>query len=260
LDASAKVAPSLQATRQVKYAPRVTSIAEALERVRERIAEAAAACGRSTDEIRLVAVSKTKPAAAVREAYLAGQRDFGENYVQELLEKSASLLDLPDIRWHLVGHLQRNKAKSVLRVASFVHSVDSARLARELAKRAAELLSDVSDAPPDKPRPVPVLVEVNVGGESQKTGVAPAELGPLLETIEQEPALRLTGLMTVPPQTDDPSASRPFFDELSALRERHGGAQRLPELSMGMTHDLEHAIRAGATIVRVGTAIFGMRD
>lgn len=235
----------------------MTSIAEALERVRERIAEAAAASGRSSNEIRLVAVSKTKPAEAVREAYLAGQRDFGENYVQELLEKSDALSDLPDIRWHLVGHLQRNKVKSALRVVSFVHTVDSTRLARELGKRASELRSDT---PSNEPRALPVLVEVNVGGEEQKSGVAPAELGPLLETIEQEPALKLIGLMIVPPHTDDPSASRPFFDELAALRERHGGAQRLPELSMGMTHDLEHAIRAGATIVRVGTAIFGMRD
>ncbi|HMJ11974.1 MAG TPA: YggS family pyridoxal phosphate-dependent enzyme [Polyangiaceae bacterium] len=230
-------------------------IADALARVRERIARAAERAQRDPDSIRLVAVSKTKPAEDVRRAYLAGQRDFGENYVQELIEKAAELTDLSDLRWHLVGHLQRNKVKSALDVLSCVHSLDSTRLARELGKRAAALQSER-----ESPERLSVLVEVNVGGESQKSGVAPAELGPLLETIEQEPALRLAGLMAVPPQTPEPAESLPFFEELARLRERHGGAARLPELSMGMTHDLEFAIEAGATIVRVGTAIFGLRN
>jgi pyridoxal phosphate enzyme (YggS family) len=143
-------------------------------------------------------------------------------------------------------------------IISVVHTLDSTRLARELGKRAAE--RQAAEEAPDAPVRLPVLAEVNVGGEEQKSGIAPAELGPLLETIEQEPALELRGLMTVPPHTGDPAEARPFFDELSRLRERHGGVARLPELSMGMTHDLEYAVAAGATLVRVGTAIFGMRD
>ncbi len=236
----------------------MTSVADALASVRERIARAAQAAGRAPEEICLVAVSKLKSAELVREAYLAGQRDFGENYVQELVEKAEALADLQELRWHLVGHLQRNKVKSALRAASVVHSVDTPRLARELGKRVAERYGE-----PPEGGSVPqlsVLVEVNIASEPQKGGVTPNELGPLLETIEQEPALRLRGLMAVPPQTEDPGDSRQFFDELVRLRERHGGALRLPELSMGMTHDLEHAIEAGATIVRVGTAIFGKRD
>lgn len=232
-------------------------IGEALARVRERIARAAEEAQRDPNSIRLVAVSKTKPADDVRRAYLAGQRDFGENYVQELVEKAAQLVDLPDLRWHLVGHLQRNKVKSALEVVSCVHSVDGTRLARELGKRAAAMQED--PALRERAR-LSVLVEVNVGGEAQKSGIAPAELGPLLETIEQEPALQLSGLMAVPPHTPDPEGARPFFEELARLRERHGGVARLPELSMGMTHDLEQAVLAGATIVRVGTAIFGSRN
>jgi hypothetical protein len=235
----------------------VDDIGDALANVRERIARAAEEAQRDPASIRLVAVSKTKPAEDVRRAYLAGQRDFGENYVQELIEKAAQLTDLPDLRWHLVGHLQRNKVKSALDVVSCVHSVDSTRLARELGKRAAALQGDPNR--PERAR-LSLLVEVNVGGEEQKSGIAPAELGPLLATIEQEPALQLAGLMTVPPHTPDPADARPFFEELVRLRERHGGAARLPELSMGMTHDLEFAILAGATIVRVGTAIFGSRN
>jgi pyridoxal phosphate enzyme (YggS family) len=232
----------------------VESIAGALALVRERIAQAAERALRKPDEIRLIAVSKRKPAEAVREAYLAGQRDFGENYVQELLEKAEQLADLADLRWHLIGHLQRNKVKSTLGVASMVHSIDSTRLAREVGKRAGERLARSAEA-----APLPVLVEVNLATEAQKSGVTPADLGALLETIEQEPGLRLNGLMAVPPHTPDPEAAFPFFEELARLRERHGGPGRLPELSMGMTHDLEPAIRAGATMVRVGTAIFGSR-
>lgn len=225
--------------------------------VRERIARAAEEAQRDPASIRLVAVSKTKPAEDVRRAYLAGQRDFGENYVQELIEKAAQLTDLTDLRWHLVGHLQRNKVKSALDVVSCVHSVDSTRLARELGKRAAALQGDPNLSARTR---LSLLVEVNVGGEAQKSGIPPAELGPLLATIEQEPALQLAGLMTVPPHTPDPADARPYFEELVLLREHHGGVERLPELSMGMTHDLEFAISAGATIVRVGTAIFGSRN
>ncbi len=237
------------------------SLAERLGRVREQIARAAEAAGRSPDQVRLVAVSKTKPASAIREAYAAGQRDFGENYVQELVAKAEELGDLADLRWHVIGHLQRNKTKLALQYASVVQTVDSLRLAQDLGKRAAD--QPVSEArrwfAPSDPR-LPVLIEVNVAGEEQKAGCRPTELQGILEGVESAPALRLAGLMTVPPHTDDPAAARPFFDELVRLRDRHGGPERLPELSMGMTHDLEHAIAAGATIVRVGTAVFGTRN
>jgi pyridoxal phosphate enzyme (YggS family) len=225
-----------------------------LKAVLERIRTAEGAAGRESGSVKLIAVSKTKPAAAVREAYAAGQRDFGENYVQELAEKAELLADLTDLRWHFIGHLQRNKAKVVCRVASAVHTVDSVRLAEELGKRA----KDGAGRTPVLPV-LPVLVEVNVGGEAQKSGCEPSSLGELLNAIEQEPALKLSGLMTVPPATEDPRGARPYFDALAALRHEHGGAARLPDLSMGMSHDLEQAVAAGATFVRVGTAIFGER-
>ncbi|MBK7578632.1 MAG: YggS family pyridoxal phosphate-dependent enzyme [Myxococcales bacterium] len=224
-------------------------VAARLRDVRQRIELAARQSGREPGSVRLLAVSKTKPAAAIRAAHAAGQRDFGENYVQELLEKAAELADLSDLSWHLIGHLQRNKTKHVAKLASAVHTIDSARLALDLDKRVAEAGRE----------PLTVLVEVNVGGEFQKHGCSPDALGPLLETIEEARSLRLTGLMTVPPHTEDPAGARPFFDTLVALRDAHGGAARLPELSMGMSHDLEHAIAAGATWVRIGTAIFGER-
>lgn len=227
-------------------APTPTDIGSRLEAVRARIAAAARSSGRDPAEVRLVAVSKTKDAASIRLAHAAGQRDFGENYAQELVKKAAELEDLRDLRWHFIGHLQRNKAKVVAPVASVVHTVDSARLAEELGKRAVQRL--------------PVLVEVNVGGEDQKSGCRENELDAVLDAVEKESKLRLTGLMTVPPASEEPEASRRFFDELVRLREAHGGAGRLPDLSMGMSHDLEEAIRAGATIVRVGTAIFGARS
>jgi pyridoxal phosphate enzyme (YggS family) len=232
----------------------VNGIAERLDRVRAEIAAAARAAGRDVDSIRLVAVSKTKSADAIREAYAAGQRDFGENYVQELVQKAEALADLPDLRLHFIGHLQRNKAKLAARLAAVVHTVDSPRLAEELGKRAAETRSGGgADAR------LTVLAEVNVGGEAAKSGCSPAELEAVLAAIEQQPALRLAGLMTVPPYTEEAAASRPYFDELARLRDAHGGVARLPELSMGMTHDVDHAIAAGATIVRVGRAIFGER-
>jgi PLP dependent protein len=224
------------------------SIADNLRDVRTQIEQAAREVGRDPVAIRLVAVSKTKPAEAVREAYAAGQRDFGENYVQELSEKAASLADLPDLRWHVIGHLQRNKVKFVVGLAAMIHTLDSVRLAEELGKRAA-----------GREAPLPVLVEVNVGGEEQKSGCRPEELEEIVAAAARQHALAVAGLMTVPPHSDDPAGARPYFDALVRLRDEHGGAARLPELSMGMTHDLEHAIYAGATLVRVGTAIFGER-
>jgi PLP dependent protein len=226
------------------------SIASALADVRARIRAAALANARDAESVTLIAVSKLQPAEAVREAYAAGQRDFGENYVQELVQKAEALRDLPDLRWHLIGHLQRNKAKLVAGLVSLVHSVDSLDLALELAKRHAA-------ATPE--RRLPVLIEVSIAGEAQKHGAAPEALGELCAGIEALPALALRGLMCVPPLSEAPSAARPYFDALARLRDEHGGAARLPELSMGMTHDLEHAVAAGATLVRVGTAIFGAR-
>lgn len=226
------------------------SVADALEQVRARVRRAAVDCGRDQGSVKLLAVSKTQPGSAVREAYAAGQRDFGENYVQELEQKARELGDLPDLRWHLIGHLQRNKARFVAPLATLVHTVDSVELARELHKRreAAGLA-----------QPLDVLVEVSIAGEAQKHGVAPNELGALLDAIDSLPSLALRGLMCVPPLTADAAESRPFFDRLAGLAAEHGGAARLPELSMGMTSDLEHAVAAGATWVRVGTAIFGAR-
>jgi pyridoxal phosphate enzyme (YggS family) len=225
-------------------------VAAALNDVRARIREAAKVSGREHDSVKLIAVSKTHPAAAIREAYAAGQRDFGENYVQELLQKAEALRDLTELRWHLIGHLQRNKVKQVAPLVSLLHTVDSLELARELDKR-------VGTATPA--RRLPVLVEVSIAGEQQKHGAAPGALAELLAEIEALPALALRGLMCVPPFTEDAAAARPHFEHLRALREQHGGVSRLPELSMGMTHDLEQAVAAGATLVRVGTAIFGAR-
>lgn len=223
----------------------MSTIAEALAAVRSRIDRAARAAGRDPQGIRLVAVSKTKPASAVREAYEAGQRDFGENYAQELDEKSKTLADLPDIRWHFIGHLQSNKAKLVAPIAAIVHAVDTPSLARELAKRRGDR------------EPLRVLVEVNVAADPNKHGVPPANLGPLLDAIEAEASLRLAGLMTIPPHDED--ETRRAFEGLARLREQHGGIARLPELSMGMSDDLEVAVAQGATMVRIGTAIFGAR-
>jgi len=223
------------------------SIADDLAKVRDRIARAAAAVSRDPNEIRLIAVSKTKPPSAVREAYEAGHRDFGENYAQELVQKAEELPDLGEINWHFIGHLQSNKARQVARVAHMVQSVDSASLAKELGKRFAKEDRGV----------LPVLIEVNVGGESQKHGAPPAEVGEIIAAIQAEPALALRGLMTIPP--NDLEGARRAFEALSSLRSIHGGKSKLPELSMGMSNDLEVAIACGATMVRVGTAIFGDR-
>lgn len=248
-----------ESTKRAPESPAPASIAARLASVRERIARAAASSGRSPP--RLIAVSKLQPAEAIRAAYAAGQRDFGENYVQELDAKARELAELEDLRWHFIGHLQRNKVKLALASASAIHSVDSARLAAEIGKRAREAELPERRRVPlagSDPR-LPVLVEVNVGGEASKSGCAPGELGAVLSAVEAEPALRLAGLMTVPPATEDPSGARPYFERLVGLRDAAGGAERLPELSMGMTHDLEIAIACGATLVRVGAAIFGAR-
>lgn len=237
----------------------MSGVPEALQRVRARLSAAAKAAGRDPETVRLIAVSKFQPAAAIRSAYAAGQRDFGENYVQELQAKAKDLADLGDLRWHMIGHLQRNKARLVTGLASLVHTVHSAELAQELDKRAAGIELEVARRFIAGERRLAVLVEVNVGGEAQKSGVPPEALADVLRALDRAQNLKLAGLMCVPPQTADPRDARPFFDELVRLRELHGGKLRLPELSMGMTSDLEQAVAAGATIVRVGTAIFGER-
>jgi len=224
------------------------TIASALAELHARIHRAALSAGRDPASVKLVAVSKTHAPEAIREAYAAGQRAFGESYAQELERKAAALEDLADLEWHFIGHLQSNKAKVVARVARMVHAVHSRDLAAELGKRAASAGRT----------PLAVLVEVKLSDEASKHGVAPSELAPLLDAIERDARLRLRGLMTMPPP-DDPAAARRVFEELAALRAKHGGPSRLPDLSMGMTGDFEIAIACGATIVRVGTAIFGAR-
>lgn len=226
----------------------MSGIARALREVRKRIATAALRAGRDPAAVRLVAVSKTHEAEAVREAYAAGQRAFGESYAQELEAKASALVDLPGVEWHFIGHLQSNKAKVVAKWAHVVHGVDSEGLARELGKRVAR----------EGRGPLPVLVEVNVSGEAHKHGVPPSQIAEVLAAVAAQPALVARGLMTMPP-AGDPAGARRIFETLASLRSLHGGADVLPELSMGMSHDLEEAVAAGATWVRVGTAIFGER-
>jgi len=225
-----------------------SEIAARLADVRGRIEAEAARAGRPAGSVRLLAVSKGKPAEAIRAAYAAGQRAFGENYAQELAEKAEALADLEGIEWHFIGRLQRNKAKQVVRAARTVHAVDRAELAAELGKRAAAAGVKVR-----------ALVEVNVSGEASKGGCPAGEVGAVLAAIRAAPSLEAAGLMTVPPESEDPEVARPFFAALRKLRDEHGGAAALPELSMGMTHDFPVAIDEGATLVRVGTAIFGAR-
>ncbi|MCC6648127.1 MAG: YggS family pyridoxal phosphate-dependent enzyme [Polyangiaceae bacterium] len=223
-------------------------IREALEAVRAEIDAAALAAGRAPAEIELCAVSKTKPASSLREAYAACQRVFGENYAQELADKRAELADLPGLVLRMIGHVQTNKARVVARIADAVDTVDRPELARELGRRAAAA-----------GRVLSVMIEVNVGGEAQKHGVSPDRLGEVLDAVAREPSLALEGLMTVPPHTEDPAGARPYFARLRALRDAHGGARALPRLSMGMSHDFREAILEGSTMVRVGSAIFGAR-
>lgn len=223
-------------------------VGAALDAVRAGIAAAAARAGRDPAAVTLIAVSKTHGPDAVRAAYARGQRDFGENYVQELVAKAAELADLADLRWHFIGHLQTNKCRDVAGRVAMVQSVDSVRLVRELGRRAVAAS-----------RTVGILVQVNVAREAQKSGCEVGELGSILAEAEATPGVGLRGLMTVPPAVPDAAASRPWFEALRALRDEHGGASRLPELSMGMTHDMAEAVAAGATMVRVGTAIFGAR-
>jgi PLP dependent protein len=226
----------------------IEGIPARLSAVRETIDDACVRAGRARGSVLLVAVSKGKPAEAIRAAYAAGQRDFGENYMQELQAKTEALRDLEGLRWHAIGRLQRNKVKSVARLAQVIHAVDREDLAMELGRRARALEVCLN-----------ALIEVNISGEASKGGCTPEALGGLVATMRQIAGLQVLGLMTIPPASDDPEAARPVFAALSALREQLGGASALPELSMGMTHDYAIAVEEGATMVRVGTAIFGAR-
>lgn len=229
-----------------------------LAKVMDRVGRACVAAGRGKDEVRVIAVSKIQPAEAIQEAYALGVRDFGENYVQELAAKRA---ELPaDIRWHFIGRLQSNKAK-LLRSGplSWIHALDSVSQVKAL--RAA-----MQRGAPEHAETVDVLIAVNVAAEDTKGGVAPEAVSGLVDAILAAPGsgLRLRGLMTMPPWSDNPNAARPAFAQLrqllSRLRVQYPEIQaQLTELSMGMSHDLEAAIAEGATMVRVGTAIFGER-
>lgn len=229
-------------------------IAENVAEVRERVQAAARRAGRSPGGVALMAVSKTHPAERIREAYAAGLRVFGENRVQEFAGKATALADLAGAEWHMIGHLQTNKAAKAAELFHAVDSVDSVKLGEKLDLDARALGKKLS-----------VLIEINLGGEAAKTGLAPAsrELEELLMAAPRFEALEFRGLMTVPPFTDDPEGARPHFRKLRELRDTIA-ARKLPGirmgvLSMGMSHDFDIAIEEGSTCVRVGTAIFGAR-
>jgi pyridoxal phosphate enzyme (YggS family) len=242
----------------VSPAEAAKDVVRGLLTVRERICRAAESHGRDPAEIQLLAVSKRQPVEKIRAAYAAGQRDFGENYAQELLGKQAALADLPDLRFHMIGHLQRNKVASLSGVVSAVHSVDSVRLARELGQRAA-----ARSVPAERRlRPggeLVVFIEVNLAGEAQKGGCTPDQVPELVQAVRAQPALALAGLMAIPAGNGDPVASRGQYRALLELRDKHGGSALLPELSIGMSRDLEVAVECGSSWVRVGTDIFGTR-
>jgi PLP dependent protein len=230
------------------------SIAENIALVRERIATAARRAGRRPEEIVLMAVSKTFSPERIREAYNAGLQLFGENRVQEFVEKAEAVHDLQSAEWHMIGHLQSNKAAKAAELFAAVDSVDSLRLAQKLNASAQQLRKKLG-----------VLIEINVGVEAAKSGVTgdSPDLEEILRTAPEWEHLELRGLMTIPPFTDDPQQARPYFRRLRELRD-HIAARGLPAirmdvLSMGMSHDFEVAIEEGSTCVRVGTAIFGVR-
>jgi len=220
----------------------MTDIGVNLERVRDRVARAAERSGRRASDVLLIGVSKTVDTARIRQAIEAGVPTLGENRVQEAKEKVAEL-GRP-VPWHLIGHLQTNKVRDALELFDVIHSLDRLDLARELDKRARA-----------RARTVEVLVEVNLAGETSKGGVAPEGLGELLDAVAKMPALSVKGLMAIPPEAKQPDDSREWFRTLRKLGERHS----FSELSMGMSGDFEVAIEEGATMVRVGTAIFGPR-
>ena len=224
---------------------------ENLKKVQENIVLAAKRAGRNPDDITLIAVSKTKPAEMIKEVYDCGVREFGENKVQEILQKSEFLP--PDISWHMIGHLQRNKVKAVIGRAKLIHSVDSVRLAEEISKQAFNSGIVVN-----------ILLEVNVAGEETKYGFRPDELNDIFPKIAALPNIFIRGLMTSAPFVADPEDNRIYFRQLKQLcvdlRNKNIDNTSMDVLSMGMTNDYEVAVEEGATCVRVGTAIFGERE
>jgi hypothetical protein len=218
----------------------IHDLAARIQVVEERIQRACDAAGRPRSDVLLLAVTKVFPAQAILDAYSLGLREFGENYVQEFEAKSPEVSALPGARFHLIGHLQSNKSARAGELFQVIQTVDSAKLARRLDSAG---------------RPLDVYIEVKLSPEDSKYGAPPEELPGLVAAIRALPNLNLRGLMTMPPWSDDPELSRPFFRRLRSLAELHG----LAGLSMGMSHDLETAIEEGATIVRVGTALFGSR-
>jgi pyridoxal phosphate enzyme (YggS family) len=216
------------------------TVKERLEQVEERIERAAARAGRRREEITLIAVTKTFPAAAIREAYEAGLRDFGENYVQEFEAKRPEVAGLAGARFHLIGHLQSNKARRAAELFDSIQTVDTVKLARRLHEHAQQL---------------DVMIEVRLSEEATKSGVEPERLGELVAAVRSMEHLNLRGLMTMPPWFEDPERARPYFARLRELAARFS----LPCLSMGMSDDFEVAIEEGATHIRVGTALFGPR-
>lgn len=216
------------------------SLKDRLAEVRERIHASAARSGRDASGILLLAVTKIFPASVIRDAYELGLRDFGENYVQEFADKAVALTDLEQNRYHLIGHLQSNKAGKAAELFHVVQSVDSPKLPARLN---------------GANRQINVMLEIKLAEEGSKTGADPADLPDLIDAVRACPNLRLTGLMTIPPWSENAELSRPYFAQLRELASRFS----LPELSMGMSNDLEVAIEEGATCVRVGTALFGKR-
>jgi PLP dependent protein len=227
------------------------SIPERLNEIRARVADAAARAGRASADVRLIAVSKTFPIDAVRAAYEAGQRDFGENRVQELLQKIDAGADM-DVRWHLIGHLQSNKARRAAERVTIIHSIDS-----------VELLQRVDDAAAGASRTPQLLVQVDLAAETTKHGAPPDGLPAIFDAARHCRAATVSGLMLLPPLSENPEDVRPWFRKLREERDRLLASgvpsSMLAELSMGMSHDFEVAIEEGATMVRVGTAIFGQR-
>lgn len=224
-------------------------VADNIISIQKRVASAVARTGRSQESVKLVAVSKQVPTSLIKEAFEAGQKIFGENYAQDLRDKSRELADLP-IEWHFIGHMQKNKVKYVAPVATMVESIDSFEIADAISAKAT--------------RVIPCLIEVNLGDESSKAGTSCEAVFELATQIIKLPNLKLVGLMALPPYFDDAEKSRPYFKTLSLLmkemNEKLSLNSPLTELSMGMSHDFEVAIEEGATIVRVGTAIFGGRQ
>ena len=224
----------------------MSTIANNIAKVAARIREAAQAAARNPDQVHLLAGSKTQPAEAIRQACQAGLHDFGENYLQEALEKQADLADLP-LTWHFIGPIQSNKTKAIAEHFDWVHSVDRLKIAQRL-----------SDQRPESLPPLNICLQVNVSGEASKSGCEPQDVPQLAQAIAALPRLRLRGLMAIPEPTDDPTEQRAAFARLRHLQAEL--QMDLDTLSMGMSQDLEAAIAEGATWVRIGTALFGARD